>query len=177
MARRGVYPGSFDPLTVAHLAVAEAVVAHHRLARLDLVISRVAIGKEERADDRLAERVEAIERAASSRPWLGAVVTGQQLLADIAEGYDVVVMGADKWAQILDPVFYESAEHHAAALARMPTPAVVPRPPHPCPDQYAVALPEHLADVSSSAVRAGRRDWMAPEAREVAAETGAWEAN
>ena len=36
------------------------------------------------------------------------VVTDRVHLADIAAGYDALVLGADKWAQVLDPAFYES---------------------------------------------------------------------
>ena len=45
---RGVYPGSFDPLTVAHLAIAEAAQRAAHLDRIDLTLSRVALGKEDR---------------------------------------------------------------------------------------------------------------------------------
>ena len=34
------------------------------------------------------------------------LVTDLQLVSDIAEPYDVVIVGADKWAQLHDPVFY-----------------------------------------------------------------------
>ena len=43
---RGVYPGSFDPLTIAHLAIAEAAVHEAPLDHLDLALSRSALGKE-----------------------------------------------------------------------------------------------------------------------------------
>jgi murein DD-endopeptidase MepM/ murein hydrolase activator NlpD len=42
----GAYPGSFNPLTVAHLAIAEAARAVARLDRIDLTLSNVALGKE-----------------------------------------------------------------------------------------------------------------------------------
>ncbi len=45
----------------------------------------------------------AIRRAGRTRPWLAATITDRQLIAEIASGYDVVVMGADKWAQVRDP--------------------------------------------------------------------------
>lgn len=174
LKKRGVYPGTFDPLTVAHLGLAEAARDRFSLERVDLVISRVALGKEHRAGERLDERVEAIQRAGRSRPWLAVVVTELQLVSDIAEPYDVVVMGADKWAQLHDPAFYASAAALAEALAKLPTPAVSPRPPYPVPPEHKLEVPEHLTRMSSSAVRSGRHDWMAPEAAEVARETGAW---
>lgn len=144
--------------------------ARHDLERVDLVISEVALGKEDRAGDRLEARVETIRRAGAGRPWLRVVVTERQLVSDIAEAYDVVIMGADKWAQLHDPSFHPSPQAHAAALAKLPTPLIVPRPPHPVPDEHRLEVPDHLAEVSATAVREGRLDWMAPEAREV----GAW---
>ena len=75
------------------------------LARLDFAISRVALGKEDRADvERRRRALDAL--IAAGRPELGVVVTDAQLIADIAAGYDVVVMGADKWAQVNDPAWY-----------------------------------------------------------------------
>ena len=71
---------------------------------LDFAISRVALGKEDRAD--VERRQRALERIAAERPELGVVVTDAQLIADVAAGYDVVVMGADKWAQVNDPAWY-----------------------------------------------------------------------
>ncbi len=44
---RGVYPGSFDPLTIAHLAIAEKAVHEAGLDHLDLALSRAALGKED----------------------------------------------------------------------------------------------------------------------------------
>ena len=34
------------------------------------------------------------------------MVTDAQLIVDIARDYDVVVMGADKWAQVRDAAWY-----------------------------------------------------------------------
>jgi hypothetical protein len=126
------------------------------------VLSRVALVKEDGHHHPLDERVAAIERLTAGRPWLGVVVTDHQLIVDMAEGYDVVVMGADKWAQLHDPVFYGgSATARDDALARLPEVAVAPRPPAAIPTEGAVilALPPHLAEVSSSSVRAGRDEW------------------
>jgi nicotinic acid mononucleotide adenylyltransferase len=157
-----VYPGSFDPLTVAHLAVADAARAQCRLDHLDFAISRVALAKEHGHRSTLEERVEALRAAARRRRWIGVVVTDHQLVADIAAGYDVVVMGADKWAQLHDVAFYDgSSSARDDALARLPEVAIAPRPPTPIPTEGAVILsiPDHLAPVSSTAVHEGRREW------------------
>ena len=100
--RSGVQPGSFDPPTLAHLAIADAA----RRAVLD--------------------------RVADDHTWLEVVVSDARLVADLAAGHNVVVMGADKWHQLHDPAFYGAEADGAAtamadALGRLPTCAVAPR--------------------------------------------------
>lgn len=171
----GAYPGSFDPPTVAHLAIAEAAVRHCGLVRVDLVVSESALGKDSHAV-RLDDRLAVLRAVAASRPWLGVAVTSHRLLADIADGYDVVVMGADKWAQVVDPAWYGGSEvERDAAVARLPTVAVADRPGHERPNGVVVldVDPAHGA-VSSTAVRAGSLDWLVPEAATFAERTGAW---
>lgn len=179
--RTGVYPGSFNPLTVAHLAIAEAARTQVGLDRVQLVVSRVALAKEAVNRPRLEDRLEVLRRAAASRNWLSVAMTDSQLLADIAEGYDVLVLGADKWHQLQDPSYYGgSAPARDAALARLPVLAVAGRPGFAVPPGAGTAvarvlsLPAGLAEVSSTGARAGRWEWLAPEAAELDAETGAW---
>ncbi len=163
---RGVYPGSFDPPTIAHVAIAEAAVRAGALDRLDLAISRVALGKDGTAQRPLSGRVAMIEALMSSRPWLGIVVTAAQLIADIAAGYDLVVMGADKWAQVRDPAWYNgSTAAHDVAIARLSRVVVAPRPGFEIVGAEVLDLPTHLGGVSSSAARAGNHDLIAPECR------------
>ena len=165
VAGHGVFPGSFDPLTVAHLAIADAAREQCGLERLDLVVSHVALAKEARRQAPPAERLTQIERATPDRPWLVARDTDAQLLADIAEGYDLLVIGADKWHQLHDPRFYGgSAAAMRAALARLPPVAVAPRAGVLLPDDPGVTLldvdPVHHR-VSSTGVREGRLEWRA----------------
>jgi len=163
---RGVFPGSFDPLTVAHLAIADAAVSRFELEHLDLVISRLALAKDHAGHAPVEERLAAIDAVArAGRPWLYAAVTEKRLIADIAEGYDVCVLGSDKWHQLRDPTFYaNSVAERDAALARLPTLAVAARDGEQLPRDAAVVLldipPEHRG-VSSTAVREGREDWRA----------------
>ena len=163
MTGRGIFPGSFDPPTVAHVAIADAAVALAGLERLDLAVSRVALGKEDRA--LAGERLRRLERLAATRPWLGVVVTDEQLVADIAAGYDVVVMGADKWSQVRDPRWYGSVDERDAALARLPRVLVVPRAGFTVEGAELLEVDEALAAVSSSAVRDGADEWIADDAR------------
>jgi nicotinic acid mononucleotide adenylyltransferase len=163
VSRVGVFPGSFDPPTVAHLAIAEAAREQCRLDRLDLVVSRVPLGKDHTAQTPVDERVSLLTQLAEGRPWLGVSATDARLLADVAAGYDVLVVGADKWAQLHDPSWYGgSTDERDAALARLPQVVVAPRAGFPTPVGVPVldVDPAHH-HVSSSAVRAGRKDWRA----------------
>jgi hypothetical protein len=163
----GVFPGSFDPLTTAHLAIADAATVALGLERLDLVMSEVALAKEHGGHATLEDRLASIAAAAAvGRPHLRGLVTSHRLIADIAEGYDVCVVGADKWHQLHDVAFYGgSADARDAALARLPRLAVAPRPGVAAPalsgGAVLLELDPALGEVSSSAVREGREEWRA----------------
>jgi Cytidylyltransferase-like len=172
-ARLGVYPGSFNPPTIAHVHLAERAIEQCSLDRLDLVISTVTLGKSNDHLTPIADRLAELHRLADTNPALGVRTTEHSLLADIADGYDVVVMGADKWAQVLDPQWYGGSEQRDAALRRLPRIALAPRPPWPMPaDTPSASVPDGLeilvltvddqhAPVSATEVRAGRTEWRA----------------
>lgn len=172
----GVYPGSFNPLTWAHLAIAEAAVSAHGLLRIDLAQSHRPLGKDVVERPTFAHRVEVLRAAAAARPWLGVLITDKRLITEIAQGYDMVVMGADKWVQIQDPVWYNNDPvQRDAALAELPPLAVAPRPPHQVPAEVRLTVPpEAITDISSTQARNGDSTLMAPEARRFAEKTGAW---
>jgi nicotinic acid mononucleotide adenylyltransferase/predicted RNA-binding protein with PIN domain len=160
-----VYPGSFDPFTIAHLAIAEAAVHQGALDRIDLVISRVALAKEDNVHS-VDARVAAIERAAASRPWLGARASDAQLIVELARSYDVVVMGADKWAQVRDPQWYDGSEvARDAAVAALPRVLVVPRPGFEITGAEALDIDEELGAVSSTRARKGEHHLIVAESR------------
>lgn len=159
MALVAAYPGTFDPPTVAHLAVAEAARRACGVDRVDLVVSRDPIGKAPATP--LAERLATIESAVAGLDWLGFAVTDHRLVADACAGYDVVVMGADKWAQVLDPSYYPDEATWRASLARLPRVAVARRGSLAVAGDVVV-LDVDLDKVSSTAVRAGRDDWRWP---------------
>jgi hypothetical protein len=161
-AVRAAYPGTFDPPTVAHLAIAEAARNQCAVDQIDLILNREPLGKS--GMQPLETRVAMLQAVAAARPWLAVVVTDRVHLADIAEGYDVLVLGADKWAQVLDPSFYGSPAERDAAVARLPRLAVAPRHGLTVPDG-CVVLDVDLSHVSSTAARSGRSDLVLPEAR------------
>ena len=160
------FPGSYNPPTVAHLAMAEAAVRQCTLDRVDLVLSREALGKEHVVHPTVSERAGVLEAVAGSRPWLDVVVTDRRLLVDIGRGYDVLILGADKWEQVLDPRFYgDSVDDMTAAVARLPHLAVAPRKDHALPTGALVTVLDVAHhDVSSTAAREGQRELMLPEA-------------
>ncbi|MCH7787806.1 MAG: hypothetical protein IH940_00015 [Acidobacteria bacterium] len=137
--RRGVFPGSFDPPTIAHLAIGEAALRSHDLGVVVFSLSTDPLGKSGDCQSPLDDRVAVLELEASHRSWLEVQVTEARLLVDIADGFEVLVLGADKWHQIHDPAFYgdDDAERDAA-LARLPTLAVAPRPPHVVPPELLI---------------------------------------
>lgn len=161
---RAVFPGSFDPLTVAHLAIADAAYEQLGVDQVDLVISRSPLGKKAADQTPVGDRLAAIRAAAAhGRPWLQATDTRARLVADIAAGYDFVIVGGDKALQLWDPRFYgRSEDKRDAAIARLPRIALAPRPGGVVPPGCVqLELPREVGDVSSTAVREGRIEWRA----------------
>ena len=103
-----VYPGSFTPPPIAHLAISEAAITHCNVDTVVWTVSRIALAKEEVVRPLFEHRLAVLHEVAKEFEWLEVKVTEMQLLADIALGYDLLIMGADKWHQIQDPVFYDN---------------------------------------------------------------------
>jgi predicted RNA-binding protein with PIN domain len=159
----GVFPGSFDPPTIAHVGIAEAALRFAGLERVDFALSRAALGKESRND--VEERRRALQRIIGMRRDLDVIVTDAQLITDIAQGYDAVVMGADKWAQVNDPEWYRSHLDRDRAVAALPRVLVVPRPGFDTHGAEMLPIGEELAPVSSTAARDGAAHFVARAAR------------
>jgi hypothetical protein len=88
--------------------------------------------------------------------------TPHRLIVDIATGYDLLVVGADKWAQVNDPSWYDGSESaRDSALRALPPVLVVPRQGIEVPRHVDVLRLDPMFDpVSSTAVRDGRDDWL-----------------
>lgn len=168
--RTGVYPGSFNPPTVAHLAVAEAARDQRDLDQVTFVLSRVALGKERDRVPTVEQRRAVLAASVVDLSWADVAVTTDQLLVDIAAGFDCVIMGADKWLQIHDVSYYASEEERDRAVAALPDPALFPRLGLTIPAELELAIDPALADVSSTGARAGHTAWM-PDA---AIRSGLW---
>lgn len=171
--RTGVYPGSFDPPTIAHVHIAERAIEQFGLSRVDFTISSMTLGKDDSRLSPIDSRIDDLVAISTGNPALGVRITPDSLLADIAEGYDLVILGADKWHQVLDPVWYGGVEDRDEALQRLPLVALAPRPPWPVPGEDPSADPPPglevvLLDtdpdhhpVSATGVREGRHEWRA----------------
>lgn len=172
--RIGIYPGSFNPPTVAHLAVSEAARMQRGLDRVVWSVSTKALAKETVELPLFEHRIHVLEQVALAYDWLDIQVTDQQLFADIAEGFHTVIMGADKWAQIQNIRWYQSEQEKAAAFNRLPAVAVAPRPPIEVPEGLLLEVDDANASVSSTAARGGATHLMLPAALTFANHSGAW---
>jgi nicotinic acid mononucleotide adenylyltransferase len=168
----GVVAGSFDPMTVAHAALAEALGTDLTL----LVWSPATLPKEEgpggdpspgllQPEDVLASVLAWCEQ----RPTARVAVCSHGLLADqveaAAESFPgarlVLGMGSDKLLQLLDPGWYEDRDAVLERLFERAEVAAAPRAGHAMEviagrwyeRIRTVRLPAALAEISSRAVR------------------------
>ena len=168
-----MYPGSFDPPTIAHVHLAETAIAQLGLDRVDFALSARTLGKDDSRLRPIDDRVAELTAISSGNARIGVTMTPHSLVADIAEGYQVIILGADKWHQVLDPVWYAGIDARNEALQRLPLVALAARPPWTMPGEDASADPPVGVDVvildtdpshhpvSATDVRAGREDWRA----------------
>ncbi len=181
MTGLAVYPGSFNPPTIAHLAVAVAA-ADVGFARVELVVSEHALAKPVIERPTLEDRLAVIDASLQLDDRLGVRRTTDRLLADIARGADALVVGMDKWVQIHEAQWYADDDARDTAIRSLPTILLVARddqaPPAPVaggPEVVRLDVEPHLVEgISSSAVRGGRIDWMTPTARAFAETHGVW---
>lgn len=135
--RVGVFTGSFNPLTWAHVAVAETARDALRLDTLVWACSRVTVDKEgvERATlvDRLAQ-VDALARAEEHGDRVAVLDAGlyvaqaRALRSTLApEATLTLIVGFDKIVQILDPRYYEDRDASLRELFALAELRVAPR--------------------------------------------------
>lgn len=174
--RVGVFPGTFNPPTIAHIAVAGAAREQRQLDRLVLMLSTRPINKEHVERPTFAHRLDVLRTvAAANGTWLDVAITEHRLLVDIARGYDVLVMGADKWEQVNDPQYYENSPiARDDAVAALPELAIARRATFAVPPEHALDVDDEHQPVSSTAARQGIREWMCAAAADFDDRTGAW---
>ncbi|MFN2591113.1 MAG: nicotinate-nicotinamide nucleotide adenylyltransferase, partial [Actinomycetota bacterium] len=121
--RIGLLPGSFDPITIAHVALAEAA---SRLVDVTVLVYSARTIAKEGEPPLLGEeqRVHQLHRVSEARPDVIVGLCSHGLLVDQVDaararfpGTDLsLVIGSDKLIQLLDPVWYEDPD---AALERL----------------------------------------------------------
>ena len=166
----GLLAGTFNPLTLAHAALAEAGVAAG-CGRVVLVMAPASLDKEgvERAHP--LDRLDWAVTWAASRPWAAVAVSTAPLLVDMAEalgrihaGGVALLVGADKAAQLVDPRWYDDHPAAMARLARAASALVAVRTGHEVPE-----LPLEVAPLPTPGWVPSR---SATQARAVAAAGG-----
>jgi nicotinic acid mononucleotide adenylyltransferase len=172
----GLVAGSFDPMTAAHAAFAEALDTELTL----LVWSPATLPKEAGpgGDPSAAlllpeDRLASVAAWCGSRPWARVATCSHGLLVDQVQAAAasfprsrlVLGMGSDKLRQLLDPAWYEDRDAALDRLFSRAEVAVASRAgdhAEPIDARWSdrirtVVLPPGLAGLSSRAVRAAVR--------------------
>ncbi len=136
-ARRvGLFPGSFNPLTLAHLALADSA---RTVARLDLVVwamASVTIDKERVERASLPDRLAQLAPHVRSQPGYALALLNHGLYVDEARATrellapDVelfILTGYDKIVQIFDPRYYDDRTAALDELFSLASVLVAPR--------------------------------------------------
>jgi nicotinic acid mononucleotide adenylyltransferase len=169
--------GSFDPMTVAHAALADGA---SRLVDLVLLVySARTLPKEESAPPSLlreTDRLEALERFRQRHAKTAVAISSHGLLAEQVEAARerfptqglFMVVGSDKVLQMLDPKWYEDRDRTLEGLFReavvlyadrageeSAVEAALKRPENaPWADRFKrLNVPARVAAVSSTSVR------------------------
>lgn len=173
--RVGIVPGSFDPITRAHVALAEALRRREAEPVL-FVYSARTLPKEAPVPASLLPpelRLAAVAAVCERTAWLGLAVCSHGLLADQARAASasfpsarpVLGVGSDKLRQVFEPRWYEdrdaaleqlfAAELAVAARAgeEAVVDAVLSANPRWAGRVDRIELPADVAAVSSSVVR------------------------
>jgi nicotinic acid mononucleotide adenylyltransferase len=165
----GLLAGTFNPFTRAHAALA---VAGHRagLARVVLAMAPVSLAKEGLQRAHPVDRLDWVAAWAGRHPWALAAASSHPLLVDMAEalgratGAEVVLLlGADKAAQLVEARWYEDPPAALARLDRAASLLVAERAGHPLPElplratrlPTAAWVPERSATQARAAAAAG----------------------
>lgn len=171
--RLGIFGGSFDPVHLGHLLVAEAAREELKLDRLIFVPASQSPFKPDRKPTPAAERLRLLRLALAGKEWCEVdaqeikrggisytIDTVRELAERIPEAKLYYLIGGDHVAQL--PKWRE-----ASALARSVTFVVVPRPgqveaPFPVPFQGQM-LKGFPLGISSSEIRARVKSGMTIE--------------
>jgi nicotinamide-nucleotide adenylyltransferase len=136
LRRLALLPGSFNPPTKAHLALAGVALATGSIDRLDFLLASRTVNKEQIQGASLSDRLLLLEALVDGRPELGVVLVNRGLYVDQAEiiraalpSLDELtfVVGFDKIVQIFDPRYYQDRDSSLDRLFALARFLVAPR--------------------------------------------------
>jgi nicotinamide-nucleotide adenylyltransferase len=120
-----LFPGSFNPPTIAHVGLAEALMNHDLGDEVWFTVSARTIDKEQVTGAMLEDRLAMLLCLVRDSPDFGIALSNRGLFVDIAEAAHQLfrdldgvsfLVGYDKIVQILNPRYYEDRD---AALERL----------------------------------------------------------
>jgi nicotinic acid mononucleotide adenylyltransferase len=172
-------PGSYNPPTSAHLALAHASLQATPQASLGLVLGTTIINKERTERATLLDRVLLLDQIARRTGQMGVFLTNQGLYVEQAQAARAAfpgaseiafVVGYDKIEQIFDPRYYQDRDAALKELFALASFLVAPRATHAAADVAALLrqpdnqqfqqrvqvlpFPGDYRDIASSEIRA-----------------------
>ena len=172
-------PGSYNPPTTAHLALAHASLQATPQASLALVLGTTIINKERTEHATLLDRVLLLDQIARRTGKMGVFLTNQGLYVEQAQAARaafpraseiVFVIGYDKIEQIFDPRYYQDRDAALKELFALASFLVAPRANRTAADVAALLrqpgnqqfqqrvqvlpFPGDYRDIASSEIRA-----------------------
>ncbi len=172
-------PGSYNPPTTAHLALAQTTLQAIPQASLALVLGTTIINKEQTERATLLDRTLLLDQIARRTGQMGVFLTNQGLYVEQAKAARaafpraseiVFVVGYDKIEQIFDPRYYHDRDAALKDLFALASFLVAPRATHAAADVAALLrqpgnqqfqdrvqvlpFPGDYRDIASSEIRA-----------------------
>jgi nicotinic acid mononucleotide adenylyltransferase len=135
-ARLAILPGSYNPPTTAHLALADAALASGRADAVLLLLATRTVNKEKVEGMALEDRLLLLRRLVAGRDDLGIVLVNRGLYVDQAEiaWHEIpglaqlwFIVGFDKIVQIFDPRYYADRDQALDRLFALSAFLVAPR--------------------------------------------------
>lgn len=176
--RLGVLCGSFNPLTLAHAALAQHACRAFHLDQLLYTVAKVTVDKEQVKGMGLEDRLLLLLLHVQQQQHLGVALVNRGLYFEQAQAFQALfdtqvelffIVGMDKLVQILDARYYQDREAaldqlfaltslvvaNRSDMARRAFDELLQRPDNqPYRDAiHFLPLPESIADLSSTAIR------------------------
>ncbi|MGH8007993.1 MAG: hypothetical protein ACREQ3_13415, partial [Candidatus Binatia bacterium] len=117
--RVGIFPGSFNPLTVAHTELARQARKTLQLDRVFFTLAKVTVDKEQVTGLSLADRLLLLTLYAQRHDGIGVALVNRGLYVEQAQAFRSLlgvqtelhfVVGMDKLQQIFDPRYYQDRD-------------------------------------------------------------------